>query len=229
MKPDQMIDAQPAILPLKAAREEPRLPIATYLPSASEPHRETGWRARLAEFLGRGGATGLVLAVLDAILWLGVYTTLVSVRRYYALDDPVAAATLIKAGAGGVQLTVCMVQFTALALCLFIVGGYDRRTSYLSLGYMSEHLIALAAAGVLGGLFIYAGAVFNEIGVRPSRGAFLSSLMAFAPLSLVSRRALGQMLRAHMARSFLVVLGKGKSAWQFHESYRADGEHQPRL
>ena len=53
--------------------------------------------------------------------------------------------------------------------------------------------------------------------------------MAFAPLSLVCRRTLGQMLRGHMARSFLVVLAQSDAARQFHESYRVGGEHQPRL
>ena len=32
-----------------------------------------------------------------------------------------------------------------------------------------------------------------------------------------------------MARSFLVVLGRGQAAAKFQESYRVDGEHQPRL
>ena len=231
MKQNDAIAASSGAVPLTAGRDDiPHPPVATYLPSSlAEPRRETGWKVRLADWLGHGGATGLILVVLDAILWIGLYGTLANIRHQYSMEDPVTAAALLEANAGGFQITVCVVQFAALALCLFIVGGYDRRTSYLSLGYMSEHLIALAAASVLGGLLIYAGAVFNQSGVRPSRGAFLSSLMAFAPLSLVSRRTLGQILRGHMARSFLVVLGKGKNAWQFHESYRVDGEHQPRL
>ena len=230
MKQEQLIEARADALPA-GLLEECCPPVATYLPSLAEPHRETGWKVRAAEWVAQGSAIGLVLMVMDALLWVGLYAALAKARHIYGFDDPAAAAALLRAeaGLGGFQLSVCLVQFTALALCIFIVGGYDRRTSYLSLGYMSEHLIALAAAGVLGGLLIYAGAAFNQIGIRPSRGVFLSSLIAFAPLSLVCRRTLGQVVRRHMARSFLVILGKGKGAAQFHESYRVGGEHQPGL
>ncbi len=192
---------------------------------------KSGGKASAADWLSHGGAISLALVVLDAVIWVSLYTLLATVRRQYTMDDPLTAAGLshLGAGSGGFQASVCVVQFAALALCLFIVGGYDRRTSYLSLSYMSEHLIALVAAGVLGGMLIYAVAVFNQSGIRPSRGVFLSSLTAFAPLSLVCRRSMGRLLRDHMERSFLVVLGRGQEAWKFQESYQVDSEHQPRL
>ena len=231
MNPDQLIEADPGVSSRDPSRGEIPFIGVFPLPSVAGSNVDQGWNARTANWLSHGGAIGFTLVVLDVIFWAGLYTLLVSVRHHFAIDDPAEAAVLARYGlnSGGFQTSVFAVQFAALALCLYIVGGYDRRTSYLSLGYMSEHLIALAAAGVLGGLCIYAGAVFNESGIRPSRGVFLSSLMAFAPLSLICRRSLGQMLRAHMARSFLVVLGKGKSAAQFHDSYLVDGKHQPRL
>ena len=230
MKPHEMIEAGTGAFSMAPSPEETASAVVPPLPSLGSVTAEPGRKAQLAAWLGRGGATSLALAVLDAIFWVGLYTLLVTVRRVYALDD-VDAAVLAHAGGGtgGFQPSVCVVQFAALTLCLFIVGGYDRRTSYMSLSYMSEHLIALVAAGVLGGLLVYAGASFSTSGLRPSRGVLLSSLAAFAPLSLVYRRAIGGMLRAHLARSYLVVLGRGKSAWKFQEGYRADGEHQPRL
>ncbi len=230
MKQHQLIEAKSDAFPTASALEAHGQELVSALPDLSDASGDPGWKARTADWLSHGGVIGLVL-VLDAVIWVGLYALLVTVRHQYAMDDPVAAAALshVAAGAGGFQISVCVVQFATLALCLFIVGGYDRRTSYLSLSYMSEHLIALAAAGVLGGLLIYAGAVFNQSGIRPSRGVFLSSLAAFAPVSLVCRRGIGRMLRAHMARSFLVVLGRGQAAWKFQESYRVDGEHQPRL
>ncbi len=231
MEPPQSIDAASSLAPGSVAVDldglAPAFPLP--LPPTGESVKEKGWWIRVAGWLSQRGAIGWLLGVIDAAAWVAIYALLVNVRRVYAIDDATTAGVLAKTGAGGFQTSVCLVQFAVLALCMFIVGGYDRRTSYLSLGYMSEHLIALVAAGALGGLFIYAGAVFNQSGIRPSRGVFLSSLMAFAPLSLVYRRSLGQMLRAHLTRSFFVVLGKGKNAWQFHESYRVDGEHQPRL
>ncbi len=228
MKPDRLITAKPDALPV-AASLEMLLPEggAAFDDSPGGSDRKT----RTAEWLSYRGAISLALVVLDAVIWVGLYTLLVTIRRQYALDDPLASAGLshVGAGSGGFQVSVCVVQFAALALCLFIVGGYDRRTSYLSLAYMSEHLLALMAAAVLGGMLIYAVAVFNQSGIRPSRGVFLSSLVVFAPLSLVCRRSIGGMLRAHMARSFLVVLGRGQAASKFQESYRVDGKHQPRL
>ena len=231
MKTDEMNPVVPGAIPPGSAGTELSPTLAPSLPFFGETARASGWQARVAAWLGHRGTISLALGAMDAVLWAGLYTLLVNVRHRFAMDDPVALDALIRAGAGagGFQLSVCLVQFAALALCLFIVGGYDRRTSYMSLAYMSEHLIALVVAGVVGGLFIYAGAAFNQSGIRPSRGVFLSSLMAFAPLSLVGRRSLGQMLRTHLSRSYLVVLGKGKTAWKFHESYRQDGEHQPKL
>ena len=231
MKQDQLIEAKPDVVTRPSALDAPAREVLSSLPDFAGANHAPSWKARAADWLSQAGAIGFALIVLDAVAWVALYALLVNVRRLYALEDPVTAAVLnhVTAGAGGFQVSVCVVQFAALALCLFIVGGYDRRASYLSLGYMSEHLIALAAAGVLGGLLIYAGAVFNQSGIRPSRGVFLSSLVAFAPLSLVCRRGIGRMLRAHMARSFLVVLGRGQAAWKFQESYRVDGEHQPKL
>ncbi len=228
MNPDPQIAARPVVLSVAASLE---MPLPEAVPPPADRGAEPVWKVRAADWLSRRGAISLALVVLDAVVWVGLYTLLATVRRQYAIDDVLTAAGLspVGAGSGGFQVSVCVVQFAALALCLFIVGGYDRRTSYLSLSYMSEHLIALAAAAVLGGMLIYAVAVFNQSGIRPSRGVFLSSLVAFAPLSLVCRRAVGRMLRAHMARSFLVVLGRGQAAWKFQESYRVDGEHQPRL
>ena len=227
MKPHELIEAEMSPFSVPPSREERSSVEPVFLPSLESVAAAADWKARTAGWLRHGGVVSLTLVVLDALFWAGLYTLLVTLRHDYALDDPVAAAA--HAQAGGFQPVVCVVQFAALVLCLFIVGGYDRRTSYVSLSYMSEHLIATVAAGVLGGLLIYAGAVFNQSGIRPSRGVFLSSLAAFAPLSLVYRRSIGGMLRAHMARSFLLVMGRGPAAWKFQADYRADGKHQPRL
>lgn len=155
---------------------------------------------------------GPVCLVLDVVCWLLAYLLMLSLRRnslFLGLD-----------AADGFKASVWLVQFVALALCLFIVGGYDRRTNFLSLGYMSEHLITLLAAAILGGLCIYAGAAYTQA-LRPSRAVFLLSLAVFAPLSLVTRRTLRAALHTHFARSYFVVLGAGEQARHFYRSYVA--------
>ncbi len=154
---------------------------------------------------------GLVCLALDVACWLAAYLLMVRLRHLTTVFGP-DGATL------GVSHSVCLVQLTVLVASLFIVGGYDRRTNLLSLGYMSEHCIAVLAAGIIGGLLIYAGAAYTQ-NLRPSRGVFLSSLALFAPLSLITRRHLGAWLHARLARSYFVVLGSGERAGHFYRSY----------
>lgn len=118
-----------------------------------------------------------------------------------------------------------IVQFAALSLALFIVGGYDRRTNFLSLGYMSEHFIAMVAAGCMGAVAIYAGATFED-SVRPSRLVLVASLGLFAVLSVVYRRWISQRLREGASGMFYVVLGAGDLAQAFYRAYRDSPTHE---
>ncbi len=127
---------------------------------------------------------------------------------------------------GGLQGSVFLAQFLVIAACLFIVGGYDRRTKFMSLGYMSEHFITLIAAGCLGGLFIYAGSTFGQ-SIHPSRGVLLLSQLAFALLSILTRRALGQRVQTQERHSYFLVLGAGERAQRFHEANIVSTNRQP--
>ena len=149
---------------------------------------------------------------LDLACWLVVYFSLSYLRHYSPTENPVDDPHF--------TTSVCLVQFAVLVMCLFIVGGYDRRTNFLSLGYMSEHCITIIAASILGGLLIYAGAAYTQA-LRPSRAVLLSSLAAFAPLSLICRRSLRTALHTYFARSYFVVLGTGEQARHFYRSYLA--------
>ncbi len=115
--------------------------------------------------------------------------------------------------------SVAMIQFGALSLALFIVGGYDRRTSFLSLGYMSEHIIAMVAAACLGAVAIYAGAAYGE-SISPSRFVLLASLGVFAVVSVAYRRLITARFQEGMAEMFYVVLGAGEYARMFYREYR---------
>ena len=175
---------------------------------------------RLA-LLARAGHIGTACLVTDLLGWFAAYLLMTWLRGQPVL--PVLPR--VDALNPGFQPSVFLVQFAALTVCLFIVGGYDRRTRFLSLGYMSEHCIALLAAGVMGGLLIYAGAAYTQV-LRPSRAVFLSSLAAFTPLSLLTRRSLCLSLHAQLARSYFVVLGTGERAQHFYRSYLASANRE---
>ena len=150
---------------------------------------------------------------MDALGWIGCFGILHSLYEWRHEN------------VGGLQGSVFLAQFLIITACLFIVGGYDRRTKFMSLGYMSEHLITLLAAGCLGGLFIYAGSTFNQQ-LHPSRGVLLASQSAFALLSLLSRRTIGQALETARRRSCFLVLGNGEMARHFYRSNRASTARQ---
>ena len=167
---------------------------------------EAARRGTFSELLLRSEwALGFLCMVFDAISWVGAYELLTHCHQWIA------------GFGGGLQSSVCLVQFTMIVVCLFIVGGYDRRTNFLSLNYMSEHFITLLAAGCLGGLTIYAGSAYGQL-MHPSRGILLASQLAFAPLSLIYRRYLWQMLQARVKRGYFLVLGAGELARHLHRS-----------
>ena len=157
--------------------------------------------------------TGLLYLFLDTVVWLFLYNLSVYVRgsAVSSGEDPISPVFLI--------------QLTVIAVALFIVGGYDRRTNFTSLGYMSEHLITLVAAGAIGALFIYSVTAYAQ-NIRPSRGVLLASLAAFAPLSLTYRRYVGNYLLTQTARSFFLVIGTGEMARRFYHSYLTSTNRQ---
>ena len=110
-------------------------------------------------------------------------------------------------------------------LTLLIMGGYDRRTDTLSLMYMSEHLIGMGTALVLSLLLVYCFASY-DFPVKPGRSTLLLSFAAFAPVSLLYRRAIGARVRAGMARKHFLVLGSGGVAQSFFESYLRSSNRQ---
>ena len=162
-----------------------------------------------AGFSGRGSwlrlllqtewAVGLCCLTFDFLIWVGVFQAFVLLRRDIATVG------------AGYQARVCLVQFAMIMLCVHVVGGYDRRTRFASLNYMSEHFITLLTAGCLGGLILYVGHAFGEVAVVSS-SVLLGSQLIFAPLSLVGRRVLWQAVQAQLGQTFFLVLGNGDLA-----------------
>ena len=171
------------------------------------------WRHFSRRLLGSRGRVGLLCLGLDVLLWFAIYRLLPLLYAGFTEGD------------SNFQASVAVLLFVVVAGCLFIIGGYDGRTRFMSLGYMSEHCITLLAAGCVGGLLIYAGSTFN-LPIHPSRGVVLASLIAFAPLSLICRRGLGQLVEAQATHTYFLVLGAGELARHLARSNRASAQPQ---
>ncbi len=103
-------------------------------------------------------------------------------------------------------------------VALYLVGGYDRRTDFLSLSYFSEHLIAMIAAALCATFFTYLFSSYHEA-VKPSR-LFLPMIFAvFGIPSIYVRRLLGASWRDHRAANSILVLGAGDEARRFYHDY----------
>ncbi len=157
-----------------------------------------------------------LIFVLDAAGWLACF----------------GAVFLLRVGPAGFHwdwasrlAVVGLWPLTAIVLTLFIVGGYDRRTDLLSLTYMSEHLIGMVAALLLASLLVYGFASY-DFPIKPGRSTILFGFVAFAPVSLIYRRAIGARMRADMARKHFLVLGSGESAQAFFKAYVASTNRQ---
>ncbi len=161
-----------------------------------------------------GSAWHLLIAVLDVMAWAACF----------------GAVFLWRAGSFQMESASRLVvlglwPLAAILLTLFIVGGYDRRTDMLSLTYMSEHLIGMGAALIAASLLVYCFASY-DFPVKPGRGTLLLAFVAFTPVSLVYRRAIGVRLRADMARQHFLVLGSGRSVQNFFATYKRSTNRQ---
>ena len=158
-------------------------------------------------------APGLLGLCLDVLAWMTIYGAAVGLRgdAGYGTHMPFVSVDLLGLG--------------AIVLTLFVIGGYDRRTDHCSLGYMSEHILAMGAAAVVASLLIY-GVVSSGQALRPSRGALLVSFAVFLPASLGYRRLIGRMVATDTARKSFLVLGAGNMARHFYETYRASASRQ---
>ena len=184
--------------------EQRRLvPLSSAKASASLPvGRRFGW------------AWYVLIAVLDVAAWAACFGVVV----------------LGRAGSFQMELTSRLVvlglwPLAAILLTLFIVGGYDRRTDMLSLTYMSEHLIGMGAALIAASVLVYCFASY-DFPVKPGRETLLLAFVAFTPISLTYRRAIGARLRADTARKHFLVLGTGSTVENFFETYKRSTNRQ---
>lgn len=112
----------------------------------------------------------------------------------------------------------------AVTLTLWLIGGYDRRTDFMGVGYVSEHLIGIFAAAIISTFLAYVFCTFNQA-VQPSR-AFIPTLIAmFTPSSLYIRRVFGAHLQKQWAKRSILILGADAEAQRFYRAYNSAGLH----
>lgn len=107
----------------------------------------------------------------------------------------------------------------ALWLCIYLIDGYRQQTDMMSLTYTSEHFISIAAACLLT-LFVSFTVVSEEFPLVTSRGVILASFLAFAPVSLVYRRAIYYRQLQSQRDRLVLFLGPPDACYSFNETYR---------
>ncbi len=119
-----------------------------------------------------------------------------------------------------VDLSLLFAVPVVLLITLHLIGGYDRRTDFLSLGYFSEHLVGLVLAAVGATLSTYLFSSYHDA-VKPSRLFVPMVVGLFAFPSLYLRRVLGLRLYEQSVSRSILVLGAGEKARSFYRDYAA--------
>jgi exopolysaccharide biosynthesis polyprenyl glycosylphosphotransferase len=149
----------------------------------------------------------IALLVLDVVVWLAVSSTATYLRGSSFYATPLQF------------LFVELLQLGVLGTALFVIGGYNPRTEMRGLSYTSEHVLAVAGAAVLSAFLVYSAATFDET-MKPSRSVLLLSFIAFAPVSIMYRRAVRSLVASATANRAFLVVGSGELAAEFYVAYR---------
>src|SRR5467141_290156 len=91
----------------------------------------------------------LCYVICDIACWVCVYGFVSFVRRDAFFVSPFEFVLV-----DGVVLAVIL-------QALYIIGGYNRNTEMRGLSYMTEHILAVAAAAAISSLLIYSAATFD--------------------------------------------------------------------
>lgn len=155
----------------------------------------------------------VLYAFCDIVSWVLLYGLVGYIRRDEFFTTPFEF------------VLVDCITVAVIMQAVYIIGGYDRNTETRGLTYTAEHLLAIAAAGIVSSLLIYSAAAYQG-DIRPSRGVLLTSFVFFAPISLIYRRYLRRTIAASAAQRVFLVIGSGELAKQFYETYKHSPNQQ---
>lgn len=175
------------------------------------------WRRVLTRSLRQDWVTTATFLLLDVAAWLLICNLLGFLRH----NDIMYLGTT--------SLETQLLGLGVILVTLFAIGGYDRRSDMTSLGYTSEHIIAMVAATALASLLIYAVSTYS-LTMHPSRAVLLASFALFTPVSMCYRRPIHRAVAVNRRKQVFVVLGAGETARHFYTAYQASaGEEQLRF
>src|SRR5215468_5974129 len=171
------------------------------------------WNDFWSHFLSHEWSSAALYLFLDVASWLAIYR----IAGWFRYDAFYATPFQF--------FVVNFIQLSVIVAALYFVGGYDRTTEKLTLGYAAEHILAVTAAALVSAMLIYSAATFDQT-MKPSRGVLLLSFAIFLPLSLAYRRWIHQyVVASSVGRSFLVI-GGGDTAARFYEAYKKSSHGQ---
>jgi lipopolysaccharide/colanic/teichoic acid biosynthesis glycosyltransferase len=152
-------------------------------------------------------APAALFLFLDVSCWALIYGTISFLRGDAFYSTPLQF------------FLIDVLQLGVIGQAIFIIGGYSRNTEMRSLTYTAEHILAITAALAVSSLLIYVAATFDQ-SMKPSRGVILLSFVAFLPLSILYRRAFSERIASTAAKRAFLVIGSGKVAAEFYETYQ---------
>ena len=167
----------------------------------------------LSKIFDHDWTVGLLYLVCDIVCWVALYGFAGYLRRDRFFVSPFEF------------VLVDLITLAVLLQALYIIGGYNRYTEVRSLTYTAEHILAIGAAAALSSLLIYSAATF-EADMKPSRAVLLISFLFFLPMSLGYRRFFRRHIAASTARRVFLVIGSGKLATHFYETYKQSPRQQ---
>jgi exopolysaccharide biosynthesis polyprenyl glycosylphosphotransferase len=170
-------------------------------------------RRAFSKIRGHDWSAALFYITCDIVCWVVLYALVGHVRRDAFFVSPFEF------------VLVDLVALGVLLQALYVIGGYNRNTEMRGLTYTADHILAVAGAAALSSLLIYSAATFDH-GMKPSRAVLLISFVAFLPVSLLYRRFFRSRVAASTAQRTFLVIGSGKLATHFYETYSQSANRQ---
>jgi exopolysaccharide biosynthesis polyprenyl glycosylphosphotransferase len=166
-----------------------------------------------SHFLSHEWSSAALYLLLDVVSWLAIYR----IAGWFRFDAFYATPFQF--------FVINFIQLGVIVTALYFIGGYDRTVEKLTLGYATEHILALSAAALVSAMLIYSAATFDQT-MKPSRGVLLLSFAIFLPLSLAYRRWIRHYVVASSAGRAFLVIGGGATAARFYEAYQKSSNGQ---
>jgi exopolysaccharide biosynthesis polyprenyl glycosylphosphotransferase len=180
-------------------------PLSAFTAQPSERKVRFGWST--------SWVPSILLLYSDLLAWPGLFLFFSLLR------------SSLVGSAGEIEWQVLLVPAVISAVVLQFIGGYDRRTDMLAVGYTVEHLLAFAITLVISGVALYGFVAFDQP-VKPSRLIFFLTFLPYIACTLSARRRLATVLHNHHSRRHFLLIADHSTAASFCPEYLRRGMPQ---